>query len=159
MQRTETAAAVDRVALARAILYGALAGAAGGLVWFGVVFVTNRHLSAMSMGIGVLVAQAVLIASGKRGGVAFQATAVLLTLAALLVTEAFAIRMLAVRELVELGSDVALPVFLPINVMKDLVSAGITADPPTSLFWGIGLWYAVSMPRRRVAEEMLESGL
>lgn len=147
MQITEAVrAAHTRAGITRALALGMLAGMIAGLIWLGIAALTNRHLSAVSMLIGVGVAHGVLLGGGR--GIRYQAMSVGLTLGALLVTEAFVIRLLAVRELVELGVTDALPILLPFVVMKDLVSAGLTSDPPTALFWGIALWYAISVPRR-----------
>ncbi len=148
MQQTEAIGVADtqNKGVSRALALGMLAANASGLVWFGLVAVTNRHLSVASILIGVAVAHAVLTGGGR--GVRSQTISVAITLAALLVTEAFAIRLLAVREMVELGVTETLPVLLPFVVMKDLVSAGLTADPPTALFWGVALFYAISVPRR-----------
>lgn len=147
MQSEAVVPAGTGAGLSRALALGMLGGTAAGMVWLGVAAVTNRHLSVVSMLIGVVIAHAVVTGGGR--GVRYQVVSVALTLGALLVTEAFVIRLLAVRELVELGVHDALPVFLPFVVMKDLVSAGLTADPPTALFWGVALWYAISIPRRQ----------
>ena len=153
MLEMDTAGRLERLGypgLRAALGLGCLAGLAGGGLWLAVVAVTDRHLSAVSMIIGIFVGQAVMLGSGRRGGVVHQGLSVATTLTTLLVAEMFAIRLLAARQLVELGSTQELPILLPARLMWDLISAGLTADPPTALFWGVALWYAITIPRRRV---------
>jgi hypothetical protein len=129
-------------------LAGALIGCG---VWFVASAMTNRHLSAISILVGVAVGHGIHGKDSRRGA-RFQVLGGAMTLVALLITEAFVMRMLVVRELVELGSANELPLLLPFRVMWDLVAAGITGDPPMSLFWGVALWYAVSVPKKRPFE-------
>ena len=133
---------------ARALLLGVAGAAAAGMLWFGVSALLTRHMSALSVLVGFAVAGGVVGRAGRRGR-DYQAVSLALTLAALLITEAFVMRLLVVRELVSLGSTSELPLVLPLNVMWDLVAAGIAGDPPLSLFWAVALWFAVSIPRKR----------
>lgn len=141
-------AAATRLPYARAVIAATAAAAASGLVWFAVVALTDRHLSAVSMLVGMAVAHAVVWGARHHKGVGYQAVGITVTLIALLVVEAFAVRILVVRELFDLGIDTQLDVVLPLDVFWNLIAAGITNDPPTVLFWGLALWYAITVPGR-----------
>ena len=137
-----------RSAAAGAVLLAGVGAVAASLIWFLASSVFNRHLSAASVLVGLAVAGGVVGREGRRGK-SYQALSLGVTLAALLVTEVFIMRLLVVRELIELGSTSELPIILPFNVMWDLVAAGIAGDLRLSLFWAVALWFAVSVPRKR----------
>lgn len=139
-------AVTSRLPYPRAVAAGLGAAAASGLVWFAVVAFTDRHLSAVSMLVGLTVAHAVIWGARGKKGPGLQALGISITLVALLVVEAFAVRILVARELIDLGIETELAVMLPLDVFWNMVAAGITNDPPTVLFWGLALWYAITVP-------------
>ena len=135
--------------LTRALLFGLIAAAVGGAIWFGIVWVTDRELAIVAIVIGFLVGQAVVIGAGRRYGHRLQALSVVLTLGAMVLAEYLIVRQSAVAYIVETyGEDTAnaVPLFLPLHVISDFIVAGIQEDPAQLLFWAIALWTAFRIP-------------
>ena len=135
--------------LTRALLFGLIAGAIGGAIWFGIVWVTSRELGIVAIGIGFLVGQAVVIGSGRRYGRRLQALSLVLTLGAMVLAEYLIVRQSAVAYIVETyGKDAAdtVPLLLPLGVASDFIMGGIQDDPAQLLFWAIALWTAFRIP-------------
>jgi hypothetical protein len=131
-----------------AVLAGLAAAVVGVLVWYGVVVITNYQLGFIAVGVGWLVAMAVVFGSGRKRGLSLQAISVTITLVALVISEYLIVRYSLSEYLAEQGfSEVAL--FLPLGAMLDLVVASIRANLFTLIFWAIALWAAFSTPARR----------
>jgi hypothetical protein len=69
--------------LLRAMALGALGGGAGALVYFGVGYVTGYEFSLIAILVGWLAGSGVRRGSGSRGGLAYQALAVVITYVAI----------------------------------------------------------------------------
>ena len=65
--------------LIRAIAFGAVPAAVGGLIWWALLKYAHFELALIAIAIGFCVGGAVRMASGGRGGIAFQVIAVALT--------------------------------------------------------------------------------
>lgn len=65
--------------LARAVVYGVLAGLAGTLIWFGIRKATGYEIGLIAIVVGVMVGGAVKMGSNGRGGLGYQLLAVFLT--------------------------------------------------------------------------------
>lgn len=125
---------------------GVAAAVAGGL-WFTIAWMFGVHASFLAALVGPFAAMAAWLIHRRQGTLLLQGWSVFVTLFALLAAEAMVVRMIAVRGLEEGAGEVAL--LLPIDVMWNLISTGVTQDPITPLFFGISLWYAISIPRPR----------
>ena len=131
-----------------AVLAGLAAAAAGTLVWYGGIVITNYQMGFIAVGVGWLVAMAVVFGSGRKRGPALQAISVAITLAALFMSEWLIVRYYAIEYLAEQGfAEIA--VFLPLGAMLELVVASLGENLFTLIFWAIALWAAFSTPARR----------
>jgi hypothetical protein len=134
--------------LVLAVLAGLAAAAAGTLVWYGVVVITNYQLGFIAVGVGWLVAMAVVFGSGRKRGDALQAISVAITLVALVMSEYLIVRYALTEFLIEQGFT-EIPLFLPLGAMLELVVKSIQENLFTLIFWAIALWAAWSTPARR----------
>ena len=130
-----------------AALFGLGAAVIGCLVWYGVVVVTNYQLGIIAVGIGWLVAQAVILGSGRKRGPALQAISVVITLLAMVASEYLIVRHFLVEALTEEGYT-GFRLLLPLGDMLTIVVEGIKADLLTLLFWAIALWEAFILPAK-----------
>jgi hypothetical protein len=131
-----------------ALLVGVVAALAASLVWYAAVAITNYQLGILAVGVGWLIGQAVVFGSGRKRGPALQAISVGITIVAMALSEYLIVRHFVVEALTEEGyTDFAL--FLPLDVMVEIMLEGIKADLLTLLFWGIAVWAAFSVPARR----------
>ena len=128
---------------------GLVAAAVGGLLWFTIAWAFDVHASFLAALVGPFAAMAAWMIHRKQGSMLLQGWSVFVTLGALLVAEAMVVRMIAVRGL-EVDAEVAL--WLPLDIMWNLISTGVTQDPITPLFFAVSLWYAISIPRPRTEE-------
>jgi hypothetical protein len=134
--------------LVLAVLAGLAAAAAGALVWYGVVAITNYQVGFIAAGTGWLVGMAVVFGSGRKRGPALQAISVIITLVGLVISQWLVLRHFVVEYLAEQGFS-GIPLFLPLGAMLELVIEGIKEDLLTLIFWAIALWAAFSTPARR----------
>jgi hypothetical protein len=131
-----------------AVLLGLAAALACSLVWYGAVVLTNYELGILALGVGWLVAQAVILGSGKKRGPILQVISAGITLLAMIFSEYLIVRHFIVEALSAQGySDFKL--FLSPGEMLEVVFEGIKANPLTLLFWGIALFEAAVIPARR----------
>jgi len=119
----------------------------GCLIWYGVVVLTNFQLGIIAVGVGWLVAQAVILGSGRKRGPKLQAISVVITLLAMVVGEYLVVRHVVVESLTQEGYT-SFKLFLPVGDMLSIVVEGIKADPLTLLFWAIALWEAFILPAK-----------
>jgi hypothetical protein len=138
--------------LTRALVFGLIAGAIGGGLWFGIVWATNRELGLVAIAIGFLVGQAVVIGSGRKLGRRLQVLSLVLTLGAMVLAEYLIVRQAAIGYILEdYGREAAdsVPLLLPLHVSWDFIVSGVQDDPAQLLFWGIALWTAFRIPAPR----------
>ena len=131
-----------------AVGLGFLAGLVSALVWFGVVVVTEYQLGIVAVGVGWLVAQAVMFGSGKRRGGALPWISLVITALAMLLAEYLIVRHYLVQYLAEEGMQ-DVPLLLPVHLSASLVFESIKSEPLTVVFWVIALIEAAGLPRRR----------
>ena len=142
--QTET----EEANLLGALLFGLGAALATSLVWYAVVIITNYELGILAVAVGWLVAQAVVLGSGRKRGPALQALSVGITLSAMAFSEYLIVRHFIVEALREEGYT-GIPLLLPLGDMLEVILEGIRANPLTLLFWGIALLEAFSLPAKR----------
>lgn len=131
-----------------AVGLGLVAGLAAAAVWYAVVIVTDYQLGLVAVGVGWLVAQAVMLGAGRKRGGALPWISTVLTLIAMTVAQYLIMRNLVVGLLAEEGVS-HVDLLLPLDLAAILVFEGLKADPVTLFFWIIALWQAYSMTRKR----------
>ena len=127
-----------------AVLAGLAAAIVSTLVWYGVVIITNLQLGFIAVGVGWLVAMAVIFGSGRKRGPALQAISVTITLVALAMSEYLIVRYSLSEYLAEQGFS-RVPLLLPLGAMIELVVASIGENLFTLIFWAIALWAAFTL--------------
>jgi len=131
-----------------AVLLGLGAAVISCLIWYGIVVVTNYQLGIIAVGVGWLVALAVIFGSGKKRGPKLQAISVVITLLAMVASEYLIVRHFLVEALSEEGYT-GFKLLLPVGDMLTLVVEGVKADLLTLVFWAIALWQAFVVPAKR----------
>jgi hypothetical protein len=133
--------------LVGAVLAGLAAAVVACLIWYGVVAISNYQIGFLAVGVGWLIGLGVGFGAGRKRGPTLQAISVGITLVAMVFSEYLIVRHFVVEALVEVGSTISL--FLPLDLMVELVVESIKSDPLTLLFWAIALWFAFSTLSRR----------
>lgn len=131
-----------------ALLLGLLAALGSSLIWYGLVAVTGYQLGIIAIGVGWLVAQAVVIGAGRKRGLKVQAISIVAVVIAMALGEYLLVRHYAIQAL-EIQGLTDIPVLLPIDVMLELIVAGIESDMLTLVFWGIAVYEAFTIPAQR----------
>jgi hypothetical protein len=136
--------------LPAAALFGLLAAIVGTLVWYGVVVVTGYEAGIIAIGVGWIIAQAVMLGAGRKRGPALQGISLVITLLSMAASEYFIIRHFFLQVIAEEGYIVSdVPLILPLEDIWFFIFEGIKANPLTLLFWGIALWEAFVLPAKR----------
>jgi hypothetical protein len=135
--------------LGSAIALGLGAGLLSALVWFAVVALTGYQLGIVAVGIGWLVAQAVMLGSGGKRGGALPWISMGVTVLAMLLSEYFIIRHFLVQILAEDEGIAGVPLVLPPGLIAELVIEGVKSEPLTVVFWAVAIIESVGIPRKR----------
>jgi hypothetical protein len=133
-------------------LVGGVAGAfVAGLVWWGLVAATETQFVYAALGVGWLVAQAVLICSQQSNRAPLQVVAGIFTLLSLAVSEYFIQRTLFIKEYGERFDGYAVPLWDGFGNAVDVVQVALEDDPLTGLFWVAAAVTAVVVTRSSTA--------
>jgi hypothetical protein len=128
---------------------GGVAGAfVAGVVWWGIVGLTGFQVTYVALGVGWVVAQAVLICCQQRNRIPLQAVAGAFTLLALVVSEYFIQRTLFINEF---GGELAgfqVPLWDGLGTARETVVESLKDDPITGLFWVAAIITAVVVAGR-----------
>jgi hypothetical protein len=129
-----------------AVLLGLGAAILASVVWYAIVVITRFELGIIAIAVGWLVAQGVILGSGRKRGLPLQLISVGITIVAMGVSEYLIVRHFAVESLARRGvTDI--PWLLSLDVILTLIVEGIKASPLTLLFWGIAVWQAFTLLR------------
>lgn len=77
------------IKLSRAILFGIIAGAIGGVAWYLFAVVTGMEIGYISLGLGYLVGYGVYFGAGKKRGKKLQIISAILAILSIIVAEKF----------------------------------------------------------------------
>lgn len=132
-----------------AIALGLGAALVSAIVWFAVVAVTEYQLGIIAVGIGWLVAQAVMLGSGGKRGGALPWISLGVTVMAMILSEYLIVRHFLVQALAAEEGITGIPPILPPVLMVELVFEGVKNDPLTVVFWIIAIIETVGIPRKR----------
>ncbi len=141
-------AETEDVKSVNALLLGLGAAVLSSVVWYGAVVITNLQLGVIAVGVGWLVAQAVMLGAGRKRGSSLQGLSVAITVLAMAFSQYLIIRHFAVQALSKQGYT-NIPFLLPVDLMVRLVVESLKNDPLTLLFWAIAVWEAYRLPAPR----------
>ncbi len=139
-----------------ALLLGLGAALLASTAWYGVVVITNFQLGIIAVGVGWLVAQAVMLGAGRKRGASLQGLSVAITVLAMAFSQYLIVRHFAVQQLSKQGYK-NIPLLLPLDLMVKLIVESLKADPLTLLFWAIAVWEAYKLPAARRLQKVTPS--
>jgi hypothetical protein len=130
-----------------AIFIGIIAAALGALLPYALYVWTNMYSSAVIILVALIAGGGVILGSGNKRGVVLQVISVLICLISL----AFSEYLIARHTIIQAAANHNLnpPLFIPINLMIQLVVRSVTNDFFTILCWLAGLTIAFIMPKRQ----------
>ncbi len=133
-------------------LVGGIAGAfVAGLVWWGIVATTRTQITFVAIGVGWVVAQAVLICCQRRNRLPLQAIAGTFTLLSLAASEYFIQRTLFIKEYGDRFDGFEVPLWDGFGNAREIVQGALEEDPLTGLFWVAAIVTAVVVAGSRQA--------
>lgn len=131
---------------------GAVAAVIASLAWFGLVVVLgleNTWANLPSLGLGPAVGYTMYRVADRQGSVPLQVTSGVLSLLAIMITEAFVIRIQVARELANTTGE-PLAFFLPLRTYWNWLDTIVAGDGITQLFFVTTLWAALYITHDRV---------
>jgi hypothetical protein len=146
-----TAASEGHGNVGLAVLGGLTGAFVAGFVWWGIVATTRTQVTFVAIGVGWVVAQAVLLGCQQRNRLPLQAIAAVFTLASLAVSEYFIQRTLAIKELGDSVGTIRIPLWDGFDTAVDIVRESLKEDPLTGLFWVVAVIAAVVVTGTRDA--------
>ena len=142
----------QRANLPRVLLAGLLAAVVASAVRFTIVVLTGYLAGYLSIAVGAAVGAAIAAASRARRGRALQAISVVLTLAAVILTEYLIVRYVNVQAH---GAE-AYPLIVGPGRMVQLIVDGISSSGLTAVYWLVALLLAFLIPARRPSRQVQE---
>ncbi len=132
----------------RAALFGTGAAAAGTVIYWAILALTNRNIGLIAILVGWMVGRAVQVGSRERGGWGYQSLAVVLTY--LSITTSFTSVVVEGLRNSSDGADVpaALLYLFGFLISIPMPFLIITESPLTVLIIGLGLWQAWAQTKR-----------
>ncbi|MCL2874641.1 MAG: hypothetical protein FWE29_06925 [Defluviitaleaceae bacterium] len=134
-----------------AILGGLVGAAIGVAVWYLVAIMFDLTIGIIAIGVGFLVAQGAMFASGNKRGMSLQIISLLITAAALFIAE-YLVGVYFINQFFTelLGSSPEF-VWIPIGEFIELMVLGMREefDFIAVVIWGIGLYTAFVTPKAK----------
>lgn len=133
-----------------ALLLGIAAAITGGICWFLLTVFLEKSIGYIAIGVGWLIGYAVCLGAGNKKGLPLQILSAVLTTFALIISD-FAIYLHLVAKDPEINTSATnLLIYLVITgkiplAVVDFVQSMIS--PIGLLIWGIGIWFAYSIPK------------
>lgn len=134
--------------LGMAIFFGLVAAILAAFTWYGVVIVTNYELGILAIGVGLLVAQAVIFGAGGRRGGDLQIISVVCIILAMALAQYMIVRHFLNKELVKQGYQ-NLPLLLPVKAVLEFLWLSIKESPLTLVFWAIAVYEGFTIPSKK----------
>ncbi len=133
-----------------AIALGVLAGIATGVIWYFIEILTERIIGYVAIGVGYVVARAVILGSGKKRGTVLQIISAIITLLSIVGASYFSAVYFVndyVRDMfTEAGETFNEMIWLsPFD--KDVIS--MVVSPVGVLIWAFGIYIAYRTPKKR----------
>lgn len=134
-----------------AIILGLIAGAIGALVWYFIEILTGYQIGYVALGLGYLVAWAVILGSGKKRGISLQIISSVIALLAVLSASYLSFMHFfndyLQEELATAAGGQSIPYIWLSPLNKDLLQALIS--PMGLVIWGLALYIAFRTPQAR----------
>lgn len=125
------------------LLLGLCAALASAMAWYLVSVKIQAQFGILAVGVGWLVAQAVMFGAGRKRGRALQIISLVIALLTMVLSRYLVLREYAMRELGDL------PLFLPLDTAANLLFDSLKTNPVILLFWAIAMWEAFVLPASR----------
>jgi len=127
-----------------AVFFGVGAAVISALLWYAAVVITNYQLGIVAIAVGWLVAQAVILGSGRKRGPVVQLISVLAIIFAMLLGQYLIIR----HFLIKAGFE-NLPLFMNLKLVFTFIVEVIKEDPIVLVFWLIAAIEGIVIPAKR----------
>lgn len=144
---------VVKARIVDALLTGIAAAAIGGVAWWAVVTFTGREFPYLALVVGLLAGQGVLVGA-RKGGPLQGFLAATFCLMALLVTQYFVVRSLAIGQAADSGVSASIPLWQGFDTARRVVTDSIGDHLLTGVFFAIAVVAAAvsaGSPSRRPA--------
>jgi hypothetical protein len=129
----------------KGVLFAAVAGVVGALVWYGIVAVTDMKLGLVAIGVGWLVGRGAVMGAGA-GGKQLAAVSLVIAVLAMVLGEYLMVNHAVHAYFAKEQPDVVLPALLsPARLLP--VYAG-SFGPLDLVFYAIGAWEAFRFPAK-----------
>jgi len=138
--------------LVRAIIFGLVAAVVSSVVWYGAVVITGYQLGILAIGVGWLIASAVVMGAGGKRGPAYQFISVILIVIAMGLSEYLVVRHFLNQELVKRGIE-ELPLLVSFQSILELIWMSVKESPLTLIFWGIAIYEGITLPAAKSIQE------
>jgi len=123
----------------------ALAAVAASATWYGVVALSEYQIGFVAVAVGWVIGTGAVLGARRRGSLWLAGGSILLTLAALAVSEYLIAYHYATQEL-----GLALDLIQPLDFMISVVLEVLAADPATLVFWGFAIAAAGWVPFKAI---------
>jgi hypothetical protein len=137
-----------------AVFFGFGAAVISALLWYAVVVITNYELGIVAIVVGWIVAQAVILGSGRKRGPVVQLISVVAIIFAMALGQYLIIR----HFLIQAGFD-NLPLFMPLKLVFNLLIEVIKEDPIMLVFWLIAVIEGIVLPAKRKLDLTRPTGM
>lgn len=133
-----------------ALVLGSIAGVVAGIIWYFFSIITGYQIGYIAIGVGFVIGWAVMLGSGKKRGSKLQIMSAGITLVTLYISEYFMTLYYYRQYMLEHKAE--FPgyngeIFLPSPFDPDILASMIS--PMGLLIWGIGIYFAYSIPKSR----------
>jgi hypothetical protein len=137
-----------------AVFFGVGAAVISALLWYAVVVITDYQLGIVAIAVGWLVAQAVILGSGRKRGPVVQLISVLAIIFAMALGEYLIIR----HFLIKAGFK-NLPLFMNLKMVFTFIVEVIKEDPIMLVFWLIAAIEGIVLPAKRKMDLTRPTGI
>ena len=127
-----------------ALFFGIGAAVISALLWYAAVVITNYQLGIAAIAVGWIVAQAVILGSGRKRGPVVQLVSVVCIIFAMLLGQYLIIRHFMIKDGFE-----NLPLFINLKVVFNILVEVIKQDPLVLVFWLIAAIEGIVIPAKR----------
>jgi hypothetical protein len=126
------------------VFFGVGAAVISALLWYAVVVITNYRVGIVAIVVGWIVAQAVILGSGRKRGPVVQLISVVAIIFAMALGQYLIIR----HFLIKAGFE-NLPLFMNVKLVFTFLVEVIKEDPLVLVFWLIAAIEGIVLPAKR----------